>query len=52
MSSSITGLKTQTADLGRSSSDRLDVRTSIAVIAFLSGALWYGIYAAASFLFK
>ena len=52
MSSSIAGPKTQTADLGRSSNDRFDVRTSIAVVAVLSGALWYGIYAAASFLFN
>ncbi|WP_161993733.1 hypothetical protein [Muricoccus nepalensis] len=50
MSSSIAGLKTRTADLDRASGDRFDPRTSIAVIAVLCGALWYGIYEAASFI--
>lgn len=50
MSSSIAGLKTRTADRERASGDRFDPRASIAVIAVLCGALWYGIYAAASFI--
>ncbi|WP_156963362.1 hypothetical protein [Muricoccus aerilatus] len=51
MSTSITSLKTEIADAASAAPERLRVGTSVAVIGVLSGALWYGIYAAAAFLF-
>ena len=49
MSTSITSLKTEIADAVNVAPERLRVGTSVAVIGLLSGALWYGIYAAVAF---